>query len=180
MLHAAEQVAKRSRAFPKGQYDVLVVDPPWEYDSKRTEYPTMSLDAIKALPVPTLAADDALLFLWTTNGMMREAYEVLDAWGFAPKTILTWHKTRSTLGDWLLNTTEHAILAVRGKPVVRLTTETTLLKAANREHSRKPDEFYAMVENLCPAVRKIDLFSRESRKGWATWGAERTKFDLVG
>lgn len=177
VLHAAEQVAKRSRAFPKGQYDVLVVDPPWEYDAKRTEYPTMSLDAIKGLPVPKIAAADAILFLWTTNGMMRESYEVLDAWGFTPKTILTWNKTRSTFGEWLLNTTEHAILAVRGKPVVRLTSETTLLKAANREHSRKPDEFYAMVERLCPAVRKIDLFSRESRKGWATWGAEKTKFD---
>lgn len=159
-----------------GPYDVVVIDPPWPYESQRTEYPTMTMDEIERLPVPAVAAPNCVLWLWTTNAMMRHAYSLLDAWGFTEKTILTWVKTRSTLGSWLLNTTEHVILAVRGQPVVNLTTQTTAFRAPNREHSRKPNEFYALVESLCPGS-KLDMFARETRKGWTTWGAERTKFD---
>lgn len=177
VLDAADGLRGERARFPRGPFKVLVVDPPWAYEARRTDYPTMSVEDICALPVARLAAPDAVLWLWTTNAMMRHAYTCLDAWGFEERTILTWHKTRSTLGAWLLNTTEHAILAVRGRPTVNLTTQTTLLSAANREHSRKPDEFYLMVERLCPSKRRIDLFARESRPGWTTWGAERTRFD---
>ena len=79
------------------------------------------------------------------------------------------------MGDWLRGKTEHCILAIRGKPVINLTNQTTVLNAPLREHSRKPDEFYQMISDLCPG-RKIDIFSRESREGWDQWGCENDKF----
>jgi N6-adenosine-specific RNA methylase IME4 len=91
---------------------------------------------------------------------MREAFDLLDAWGFEPKTILTWAKDKMGMGDWLRLQTEHCIMAVRGKPVVTLTHQTTLLHAPGRGHSVKPTEFYDLVESLCPAPRYADLFSR--------------------
>jgi N6-adenosine-specific RNA methylase IME4 len=91
---------------------------------------------------------------------MREAFQVLDAWGFEQKTILTWAKERMGMGDWLRGQTEHCLLAVRGKPIVTLTNQTTLLHAPKRAHSQKPVEFYDLVELLCPAPRYADLFSR--------------------
>lgn len=179
MVQLASERLRRRPALPRGPFDVLVMDPPWPYRSGKSPYPTMSLDEIRALPISRLASKDALLWVWTTNGMMRHAFPLLDAWGFTEKTILTWHKTRSTLGSWLLSATEHVIMATRGRPVVNLTTQTTLLSARNREDSRKPDEFYALVELLCPG-RKLEMFARETRRGWTAWGAEKAKFNGTG
>jgi N6-adenosine-specific RNA methylase IME4 len=175
-LVAAADLERRTLRMPKGKYDVIVVDPPWPYEQDRLEYPTMSIAQIQGLPVGSLAAENCAVWLWTTNAMMRHVYPILDSWGATEKTIMTWHKTRSTLGDWLLNTTEHAILATIGKPIVTLKDQTTILKAPNRQHSRKPDAFFKLVESLCPG-RKLELFARESRAGWSAWGAERNHFD---
>jgi N6-adenosine-specific RNA methylase IME4 len=136
----------------------------------------MDVEEICALPVGKLAQKDCVLWLWTTNAFMREAYQCLDAWGFQAKTILTWDKERLGLGDWLRNVTEHCILAVKGKPVVSLTNQTTIIRAPRREHSRKPDEFYALVNALCPGS-KLEMFARTNREGWSAWGAETEKFD---
>ncbi len=166
---------------PNGLYHVLVIDPPWQY-SKRAEdtthrgrciYPTMSIEEIASMNLPD--EDDAVVWLWTTNAFMHEAYHILDTWGYTPKTILTWVKDRMGVGDWLRGQTEHCILAVKGKPIINLTNQTTVLNAPLREHSRKPDEFYDMVGVLCPG-KKIDVFSRESREGWDQWGCEPDKF----
>ena len=169
---------------PGGPFRVIVADPPWRYDTRAEDpthrganpYPSMSTDDICAMPVPDIACDDAVLWLWTTNAFMRDAFRVLDAWGFKEKTILTWVKDRMGTGDWLRGQTEHCIMAVRGSPFVKLTNQTTVLHAAMREHSRKPDEFYAMVDGLCLGS-KVELFAREARQGWSAWGAEASKFD---
>jgi N6-adenosine-specific RNA methylase IME4 len=79
------------------------------------------------------------------------------------------------MGDWLRGKTEHAIMAVRGRPVVQLSNETTVIAGAVREHSRKPESFYRLVEKLCPGS-KLELFARERRKGWQAWGAETQHF----
>lgn len=176
---AAEKVAARPEPPPEGPFDVLVVDPPWHYDNIGDEgalpYPTMTIEAIRALPVARIAAPDAVVWLWTTNAHVRQAFVVLDAWGFEQKTVLTWAKDRSNHGYWLRGRTEHCLLATRGRPVYVLNNQTTLLHGARREHSRKPDEFYVLVEGLCPGT-KIDLFARQSRPGWSTWGSEVDKF----
>ena len=138
----------------------------------------MTQGQIAALPVPTLAAEDCVLWLWTTNAFMDDALALVAEWGFTQKTILTWDKQKLGLGDWLRNVTEHCILAVRGKPVVTLTNQTTLISEARREHSRKPEAFYSLVESLCPAPEggRLEMFAREPRKGWIAWGAETEKF----
>jgi N6-adenosine-specific RNA methylase IME4 len=134
-------------------------------------YPGMTLDEIKAYPVPHLAHDDCILWLWTTNAHMRDAFGVLDAWGFEQKTILTWVKDKMGTGDWLRGQTEHCLLAVRGKPTITLKSQTTVIHALLREHSRKPEEFYALVESLCPGS-KVELFARTQREGWTAHGSD--------
>jgi N6-adenosine-specific RNA methylase IME4 len=105
---------------------------------------------------------------------MREAYAAIEGYGLAPKTILTWAKPRHTgLGDWLFGQTEHAIMAVRGRPVITLTNQTTLLHGPVRAHSVKPPAFYDLVESLCPAPRYADLFSRHRHNDkWDCHGDE--------
>lgn len=166
---------------PTGLYHVLVVDPPWQYEKRaedathrgRCLYPTMTIQEIMDMEIP--AEENAILWLWTTNAFLHEAYHIIEEWDFTPKTVLTWVKDRMGTGDWLRGKTEHCILAIRGKPVIDLSNQTTVLNAPLREHSRKPDEFYDMVNDLCPG-RKIDIFSREPRVGWDQWGCESDKF----
>jgi N6-adenosine-specific RNA methylase IME4 len=134
-------------------------------------YPSMPVDDIMAMPVQDRTCENAILWLWTTNAFMVQAHNVAVAWGFTVKTILTWVKNKIGTGDWLRGQTEHCLMCVRGKPVVELTNQTTVLHGPLREHSRKPDEFYAMVETLCPGS-KCDLFSRQERTGWVSFGAE--------
>jgi N6-adenosine-specific RNA methylase IME4 len=182
LARAAQEDAIRRYVPPDGRFPVIVADPPWPYECRTEDlshlgtvpYPTMSIEEISALKVP--ADENAVLWLWTTNAFMRQAYEVLDAWGFHEKTILTWVKHRPGIGNWLRGQTEHCILAIKGRPVVQLTNQGTVLVAPVREHSRKPDEFYELVEGLCPARVRLDMFARESRPGWTSAGAEATRF----
>src|SRR5262249_53139285 len=107
----------------------------------------MDLDAIKALPVADLAHEHCFPWLWVTNAHLLDgsALAVLAAWGFVPKTMLTWDKGRVGMGKWLRGRTEHCILAVRGDPKIMLTNQTTLITGPVREHSRKPDSFFDLV-----------------------------------
>jgi N6-adenosine-specific RNA methylase IME4 len=179
----AEELKAEPMPVATGRFRIIVIDPPWQYEKRaedithrgRNPYPDMDLAAIKALPVAARSETDCVLWLWTTNAFMREAYECLDAWGFTPKTILTWVKDRMGTGDWLRGRSEHCILAVRGRPTVTLTNQTTVLEAPLRQHSRKPDEFFALVESLCPGT-KLEMFARQRRDGWQAWGAETEKF----
>lgn len=181
----AEQINREPVPMPAGPFRVIVSDPPWNYGKRVGDpthrgdlpYPAMATDAICELGVGDIAhPEGCVLWLWTTNAFMRDAFCVLDAWGFEEKTILTWVKNKIGLGDWLRGQTEHCILAVRGKPTITLTNETTVLNGPVREHSRKPDEFYDLVEKLCPGS-KVEMFCRQARAGWSTWGAETGLFD---
>jgi N6-adenosine-specific RNA methylase IME4/ParB-like chromosome segregation protein Spo0J len=151
-----------------GPYRVIVVDPPWPYEIASEDssirgvwpFPTMSVAEIASTDVASIAHDNCILWLWTTNYHMQIVFDLLKGWGFQHRTILTWAKHRMGAGDWLRGQTEHAIFAIRGKPVVQLVDQTTLLHAPVRAHSQKPPEFYDFVEKLCPAPRYADLFSR--------------------
>jgi N6-adenosine-specific RNA methylase IME4 len=186
--HKKLVVAQKSAAIeseppplPEGQYRVIVADPPWQYDAREEDpshraanpYPSMSIAKIKALDVGARAHDDSVLWLWTTNAHLREAFEVVEAWGFTYKTMLTWGKQKMGTGDWLRGKTEHCLMCVRGKPTIRLTNQTTLLIADSGKHSAKPEEFYAMIEKLCPGS-KLEMFARKKRTGasWNYWGDE--------
>jgi N6-adenosine-specific RNA methylase IME4 len=166
---------------PKGEFDVIVCDPPWPYDGEydpdhqreAPPYPTMDIEDIMGLKMP--AASDCVLWLWTINRLLDRAFEVARTWGFEPKTVLTWAKDRFGTGRWLRGQTEHCILAIKGSPPWRLTNQSTLLNGPLREHSRKPGELYALVDSLCFG-RKLDMFSREKRDGWEQWGDEKDAF----
>ena len=179
-----ERIAEiESNAFtpPSRKYDVIVIDPPWQYgtdydpDGRRSAspYPEMSLEDIKAIQLPN--AEDCVLWLWTTHKFMRHSFEVLDSWRFRDVAILTWVKSRMGLGSWLRSQSEFCIMAVKGHPKINLTNQTTVIYGEMREHSRKPDEFYKLVDSLCVGY-KIDWFSREKREGWDQYGAEIGKF----
>ena len=127
----------------------------------------MTIAEIMRLKIPF--ADDCVLLLWTTNAHLHDAFHILEAWGFEPKSVLTWAKDSIGLGKHLRGQTEHCILAIRGKPKLKLTNQSTLLRAPGREHSRKPDEFYKLVDELCEGP-KLDYFGRESRPGWHVQG----------
>lgn len=166
---------------PRGVYEVLVVDPPWPYGTPydahgqraSCPYPEMSLEEIGAIELP--AADDCVLWLWTTHKFMRHSFALLDGWGFRDVSIVTWVKDRMGIGSWLRSQSEYCIMAVKGKPTIHLTNQTTIIQGPMREHSRKPDEFYAMVDSLCVG-RKLDYFSREQREGWEQVGNDVLKF----
>jgi N6-adenosine-specific RNA methylase IME4 len=178
-----EEFKQREATWPDGKFNVLVVDPPWKYKSRQDDathraanpYPMLGIEELCGLPIADKSASDCVMWLWTTNAFLREAFELVDAWGFTYKTCLTWAKDRMGTGDWLRGQTEHCFLCVKGKPFVDLTNQTTLLHGPLREHSRKPDEFYEMVEKLCPG-NKLDIFSREARPGWEAFGNETDKF----
>ena len=167
---------------PDGLFDVISVDPPWPYgtgydpDGRRvaSPYPEMSIDEIAAIDIP--AVENCILWLWTTHKFMRDAFELLDYWGFRDVAIVTWVKDRMGLGHWLRSQSEFVIMAVKGSPKVQLTNQTTILYGRTREHSRKPEEFYKMVDTLCIG-RKLDYFSRESRSGWEQVGNETNRFE---
>jgi ParB/RepB/Spo0J family partition protein len=179
----AEAIRAEPPPYPgRGPYRVIVADPPWPYERRKADpshrathpYPQMSIKQICAEreKVTAIAHNDCVLWLWTTNHHMREAFTVLDAWGFAHRTILTWAKDRFGTGDWLRGQTEHCLLAIRGKPIVRLVNQSTLLHGPLRKNSQKPEEFYPFVESLCPAPRYAELFSRRVREGWDGHGDE--------
>jgi N6-adenosine-specific RNA methylase IME4 len=122
---------------------------------------------------------------------MVEAAQCLQTWGFELKTILTWEKvtkdgtkTHLGVGHWLRNSTEHCAMAVRGNVKAfagrTLTNQSSILHSPRREHSRKPEQFFELVEKLCPDMTKLEMFARESRDGWDCWGDQADLFDQLG
>jgi N6-adenosine-specific RNA methylase IME4 len=171
----AERIRQEPQPLPQGPYRVIVADPAWMYECDDLPYPTMTIQQIKELPVGALAHTDCVLWLWTTNTHLHVAFNVLGSWGFEYKNILTWAKDRMGHGEWLRNQSEHCLLATRGNPVFTAPGHTTLLNGPTREHSRKPETFYELVQATCPGS-KVELFSRQERDGWVVWGAEKDLF----
>jgi N6-adenosine-specific RNA methylase IME4/ParB-like chromosome segregation protein Spo0J len=170
VLKQVKEIEAAPLQLPAGPFQVIVADPPWRYESgSDVPYPTMDIEEIKAMPVEEVADANAILWLWTTNAHLRMAFDVVDSWGFEYRALLTWVKDRMGTGEWLRGQTEHCLLAVRGKPIFRHGSHTTVLEAARREHSRKPEQFYELVEATCPGG-KLELFCRRRRTGWQAHG----------
>ena len=171
------------------QFATLLADPPWQFQNRTgkvapehrrlSRYSTMTLDDIKALPIADAALDTAHLYLWVPNALLPEGLAVMAAWGFQYKSNLVWHKVRKDggpdgrgVGFYFRNTTELVLFGTRGKNARTLAPgrrQVNILKTQKREHSRKPDEFYDIVEACSPGPF-LELFARGSRPGWTTWG----------
>jgi N6-adenosine-specific RNA methylase IME4 len=171
-----EELARRAKDTPPivGEYSTIVVDPAWPVGSKydpenwrgASPYPEMNLKEIQKLRIP--AAKDATLWLWAPNSHLHDAFHILEGWGFRYRNLLTWAKPSIGLGRTLRGQTEHALLGTIGSPRLKTNGQSTLLQARRREHSRKPDEFYRLVEQICEGPR-LDYFGRESRPGWTVY-----------
>jgi len=166
----------------KGKFQVIVIDPPWpygtEYDPQirrvASSYKEISIKELGAFVLP--AHDNCIVWLWATHKFLPDAFNLLKEWGFDYKLTFVWDKEKLGVGAWLRCQAEFCLLGIKGNPEWNLTNERDVLRAARREHSRKPDEFYQMVDKLCPAEKKIDIFSREKREGWEQYGNEPAKF----
>ncbi len=190
MPHQAERAAADLIATTGGRrFGTLLADPPWQFQNRTgkvapehrrlSRYGTMTLDDIRALPVAALAADVAHLYLWVPNALLPEGLSVLAAWGFGYKSNIVWHKVRRDggsdgrgVGFYFRNVTELLLFGVRGKNARTLQpgrTQVNLLATRKREHSRKPDEMYPIIEACSPGPR-LELFARGARSGWVGWG----------
>lgn len=171
------------------RFRTILADPPWQFQNKTgkvapehrrlNRYGTMTLDDIKALPVSEISADTAHLYMWVPNALLPEGIEVLRAWGFQYKSNIVWHKIRKDggsdgrgVGFYFRNVTELILFGVKGKNARTLQpgrTQVNYLATRKREHSRKPDEQYDLIESCSPGPY-LELFARGARQGWRTWG----------
>jgi N6-adenosine-specific RNA methylase IME4 len=176
------------------RFSTVLADPPWQFTNKTgkvapehkrlARYGTMKLDEIMALSVERLCAPTAHLYLWCPNAMLPEGLAVMKAWGFTYKSNVVWHKVRKDggsdgrgVGFYFRNVTELVLFGVRGKNARTLAPgrrQVNLLATRKREHSRKPDEQYAIIEACSPGPF-LELFARGTRKGWATWGNQASE-----
>jgi len=171
-------------------YDVLVIDPPWHFNtwspagqtskSASGQYRTMPDAEIKALPVRELLKPDAIVYLWATGAMLPHALATMEAWGITYKTSFVWRKVtpngkvRLGTGRWAQSGHEIVLLGTVGKP--RCYLMPSIFDGIAREHSRKPDEFYDIIAKKTPGLRRADVFAREQRDAWNCWGDEVGKF----
>ena len=173
----------------KHKFSTVLADPPWQFQNRTgkiapehrrlNRYGTMTLDEIKALPVSDLLANTAHLYLWVPNALLPEGIETLRAWGFQYKSNIVWHKIRKDggpdgrgVGFYFRNTTEILLFGVRGKNARTLSPgrrQVNIIRTMKREHSRKPDEAYSVIESCSPGPF-LELFARGSRPGWCAWG----------
>ncbi len=172
------------------RYRTIVADPPWRVNtgpswgrndktaplntnSHRLTYPTMTVGEISSLPIDELADDDAHLYLWTINRYVESSYALARAWGFKPSTLLTWAKTPKGigLGGTFALSTEFILFARRGSLAATQRIDRNWWSWQRSSHSRKPEAFLDLVEQVSPAPR-LEMFARRNRLGWDTWGDE--------
>lgn len=176
-------------------FSTVLADPPWQFQNRTgkvapehkrlNRYGTMNLQDILDLPVVDHVATTAHLYLWVPNALLPEGLRVLEAWGFQYKSNLVWHKVRKDggpdgrgVGFYFRNTTELILFGVRGKNARTLAPgrrQVNILRTQKREHSRKPDELYELIET-CSRGPYLELFARGGRDGWTSWGNQATEY----
>lgn len=181
-IEQAEATEAASIALGSKLYGVIYADPPWRFAprSRKTgldraadnHYQTMTTEAICALEIP--AADDAALFLWATMPMLPQAFDVMTAWGFDYKSGFVWVKEKIGTGYWARNKHELLLIGTRGHipaPAPGTQFESVIIHATDR-HSAKPAVFAEMIEEMFPTAQLLEMFAREPRAGWDSWGNE--------
>lgn len=179
------------------KFSTILADPPWQFQNRTgkiapehkrlNRYGTMTLEDIKALPVEGATADKAHLYLWVPNALLAEGLETMARWGFTYKSNIVWQKIRKDgepdgrgVGFYFRNTTELILFGVKGTKFRTLSparSQVNVIKSRKREHSRKPDEQYELIERCSPGPF-LELFGRGSRDGWTTWGNEASKYEI--
>jgi N6-adenosine-specific RNA methylase IME4 len=174
----------------KGKFATILADPPWRFQNRTGKmapehkrlrrYATMRLQDIFELPVAQLAANPSHLYLWVPNALIAEGLETMRRWGFTYKTNLIWYKIRKDggpdgrgVGFYFRNVTEIVLFGVRGsmRTLAPGRRQVNIIRARKREHSRKPDQLYGIIEACSPGPY-LELFARYGREGWTQWGDE--------
>lgn len=190
MLDMSGSPSQDLRNFLDGaRFGTVMADPPWRFTNRTgkvapehkrlSRYPTMTLDEICALPVADHLEDRAHCYMWVPNALLPEGLQVLSAWGFEYKSNIVWHKIRKDggsdgrgVGFYFRNVTELLLFGTRGKNARTLDAgrrQVNMLQTRKREHSRKPDEQYELIES-CSWGPYLELFGRGIREGWTVWG----------
>ena len=187
---------------PMFSFDVVMCDPPWPWEtysekgqakSPQAQYATMTMADIESLPVGNLVSDGGIIFLWATWPLIDKQAAIMRKWGFEIATGGSWAKRTATgnfrwgTGYVLRSVCEPFLIGslskrkARGSSLPNMieTMQEAVIDGIAREHSRKPDEAYSLLETLTPGARRADIFSRQSREGWASWGNQATKFDAL-
>jgi N6-adenosine-specific RNA methylase IME4/ParB-like chromosome segregation protein Spo0J len=170
-----------------GLFDVVSIDPPWPYEAESKNitsfdsvgrrvanpYPEMSIEQIKNIKLPLM--DNAVVLLWTTHKFLPDAFEILKEWKTDYKATLVWNKEKIGMGVWFRMQCEFCLVGIKGKPYWDNTTYRDIITESRREHSRKPDCFFEMIEKITMGNR-LEYFSREKREGWKVFGNDINKF----
>lgn len=196
-FYVRESAARDLLTFRPSCFGTILADPPWQFSNRTGKvapehkrlrrYPTMALEEIMELPVARVAKPQAHLYLWVPNALLREGLDVMRRWGFTYKTNLVWYKIRKDggpdgrgVGFYFRNVTELVLFGTRGhlrtqQPGRR---QVNLIASCKREHSRKPDELYSIVQDCSPGPY-LELFARHVRGDWTQWGNE-AEVDALG
>lgn len=180
------------------KFHTILADPPWQFQNKTgkiapehrrlNRYGTLTVEVIAQLPISRVASDTAHLYLWVPNALLPEGLKVMDAWGFRYKSNIIWHKVRKDggpdgrgVGFYFRNTTEIMLFGIRGKNARTLApgrSQVNIIRSMKREHSRKPDEQYHLIES-CSSPPYLELFARGSRPNWVTWGNQADDYEIT-
>jgi len=179
----------------KRKFATVLADPPWQFTNRTgkmapehkrlARYPTLTLQKIKDLPVEAIVRDKAHLYLWVPNALLAEGLQVMENWGFTYKTNIIWYKIRKDggpdrrgVGFYFRNVTEVILFGIRGKNARTLQPgrrQENIISSRKREHSRKPDEQYKIIES-CSWKPRLEMFARGPRKGWVSWGNQAAEY----
>ncbi len=198
MTKRPDPIAEFRQQLAGRHFATILADPPWRFQNRTgkvapehrrlSRYGTMDLSEIMALPVNEVTAATSHLYLWVPNALLPEGLAVMKAWGFEYKSNIVWHKVRKDggsdgrgVGFYFRNVTELVLFGVKGKNARTEAAgrrQVNYLATQKREHSRKPDEFYDIVE-ACSKGPRLELFARGTRKGWSAWGNQAEDYDIT-
>ena len=185
------------RRFANGdKFTTILADPPWRFENRTGKmapehnrllrYPTLSINEIMNIPVKEITTNPAHLYLWVPNALIKEGLEVLESWGFTYKTNLVWYKIRKDggpdgrgVGFYFRNVTELILFGIKGnlRTLDPGRTQVNIISSRKREHSKKPDETYELIESCSPGPY-LELFARGSRKNWSAWGNQAQDYKV--
>lgn len=196
-MDKSDLVKEFKKSIGRSKYTTVLADPPWQFTNRTgkmapehkrlNRYSTLTLDEIKSLPVSDVCTEKAHLYLWIPNALIQEGLDTMREWGFQYKSNIIWQKIRKDgepdgrgVGFYFRNTTEIILFGIKGKGFRTLQpgrSQVNVIKSRKREHSRKPDEQYELIESCSPG-KYLELFGRGKRKNWKVWGDQSNEYDI--
>ncbi|NCU31616.1 MAG: hypothetical protein EOM23_01470 [Candidatus Moranbacteria bacterium] len=164
---------------PNDKFEVIYADPPWKYGNSMPDYfteqanhyPLMTIEELCEMPIKEMTAKNAVLFMWVTSPILEECFELINAWGFKYKTSFIWDKVKHNMGHYSSVRHELLLLCIKGSyPKESNNLRDSVFTEERTQHSKKPQYFYELIEEMYPSGKKIELFSRTKREGWYSYG----------